>query len=35
MSSKKKNKKIYDLPRVDGINVIDLMNKIKLDKQKI
>ena len=34
MSSKKKNKKIYDLPRVDGINVIDLMNKIKLDKEE-
>ena len=34
MSSKKKNKKTYGLPSVDGIDVIDLMNKIKLDKEE-
>jgi len=34
MSSKKKNKKTYGLPSVEGIDVIDLMNKIKLDKEE-
>lgn len=29
--SKKKNKKNYQLPSVDGIDVLDLMDKIRLD----
>ena len=31
MSSKNKNKKNYQLPSENGIDVIDLMNKIRLD----
>ena len=34
MSSKNKNKKNHELPSENGIDVIDLMNKIRLDIEK-